>query len=112
MEANFITDFLAMVSSWVRPYLGEIGLAMMATLLVIYGENITAMLKKQIGGLQFFLRVTTFVLFCAFGFTFLANYLTPLVTDLLASTGDTWLGIAVIGTFYFIGILAQRKGVI
>ncbi|MDY0135958.1 MAG: DUF3392 domain-containing protein [Thiomicrospira sp.] len=112
MEVNFITDFLAIISGWVRPYLSQIGLAMMATLLVIYGNDLTLMLKKQIGGLQFFLRITTFMLFCAFGFAILANYLTPLLIDLLASTGDTWLGLAVIGAFYVIGFLAQRKGVI
>lgn len=112
METNFLTDFLVMLSSWVRPYLSEIGFAMMATLLVIYGNDITAVLKKQIGGLQFFVRLTVFILFCALGFALLANYLTPMLTDLLASTGDVWLGVAVIGAFYVIGLLAQRRGAI
>ena len=112
MDTNFLTDFLVMISSWVRPYLSEIGFAMMATLLVIYGNDLTAVLKKQIGGLQFFVRLTVFILFCALGFTLLANYLTPLFIDLLASTGDVWLGVAVIGAFYVIGLLAQRRGAI
>ncbi|MBE0492870.1 MAG: DUF3392 domain-containing protein [Thiomicrospira sp.] len=112
MDTNFLTDFLVMISSWVRPYLSEIGFAMMATLLVIYGNDITAVLKKQIGGLQFFVRLTVFILFCALGFALLANYLTPMFIDLLASTGDVWLGVAVIGAFYVIGLLAQRRGAI
>lgn len=112
METNFLTDFLVLLSGWVRPYMGEIGFAMMATLLVIYGDDLTSMLKKQIGGLHFFLRLTVFILFCAFGFALLANYLTPMLIDLLASTGDVWLGVAVIGLFYIIGLLAQRRGAI
>jgi hypothetical protein len=110
METNFLTDILITTSGWVQPYLGEIGFAMMATLLVIYGNDITDVLKKQIGGLQFFVRLTVFILFCAFGFALIANYLTPLLIDVLASTG-MWLGVATVAVFYVIGILAQRKGV-
>lgn len=112
MDISFLTDFLATASGWVRPYLNQIGLALMATLLVIYGESITAVLKKQIGGLQFFLRITVFVLFCAFGFALMVNYLTPLLVDLLNSAGEVWLAPAVVGSFYLVGFLAQRKGVI
>lgn len=111
METSFINEILLTTSGWVRPYLTEIGFAMIATLLIIYGNNLTEILKKQIGGLQFFVRLTAFILFCAFGFALIANYLTPMLIELLASSG-MWLGVVTLAVFYFIGILAQRKGII
>ena len=112
MDLTFVTDFLSILAGWMKPYLNEIGLSMAATLLVIYGNNITAAFKKQIGSLQFFLKITLFVLFCAFGFAFITSFVTPLVINLLRDINEVWLPVVVIGGFYLIGLGAQKKGMI
>lgn len=112
MDLSFVTDFLSLIAGWMKPYLGEIGLSMAATLLVIYGDDITRFVKKQIGSLQFFLKITLFVLFCAFGFALLTSFITPLVVGLLRDMNEAWLPVVIIGSFYLIGLGAQRKGMI
>lgn len=112
MDLSFIADFLSVIAGWMKPYLGEIGLSMAATLLVIYGDNITKMVKTQIGSLQMFLKITLFVLFCAFGFALITSFVTPLLVGLLAGINDAWLPIVIVGGFYLLGMGAQKKGMI
>jgi len=106
---EYLIDAVSTVSGWMRPYLSVIGLSMAATLLVIFGEDITGFLKKQIGSLKFFLKLTLFILFCAFGFAFLMSFVTPLIVRQLASVPNLWLAPIIILIFYGIGLLAQKK---
>jgi hypothetical protein len=116
MDWSVLTDafsqILMFITGLVQPHLYAISLAMMATLLVIYGDNVMGLLRQQIGSLNFFLKVTIFILFCGFGFGLITQYLTPLMVELFKMAGQTWLGIAVIGMFYLLGFLAKRKGII
>ncbi len=106
---DYIIEAVSTVSGWMRPYLSEIGLSMVATLLVIFGSDITDFIRKQIGSLKFLLKLTLFVLFCAFGFAFLTSFVTPLLVGFMAKTPDLWLAPLVIVLFYGIGLLAQKK---
>lgn len=112
MDLSFISDALGTVAGWMSPYLSEIGLSMAATLLVIYGDKITQAVRSQIGSLQFFLKLTLFVLFCAFGFAFITSFVTPFFVNLLEDMPQEWLPVVVIGGFYLIGLGAQKKGMI
>lgn len=107
-----LVTYLTALSQGIRPYLPEIGLSMTATLLVIYGNDLTQFVKKQIGSLKFFMRVTLFIIFCAFGFALLTSYLTPLIMGWLAQVEDLWLFLAVLAAYYGLGYLAHRKGMI
>ncbi len=106
---DLIAEVITTLSSWIRLYLYEIGLSMTATLLVIYGQDITYFIKRQISGLSYFVRLTLFILVCAFGFAFLTSFLTPLIISFFAGISDLWLGLIVILSFYLIGFLAQKK---
>lgn len=106
---GIINDILSATAGWVNPHMGEIVFAMIASLLIIYGDLITGITKKMTARFNFFVRVTVFVLVAAFGFTLIASFLTPLLADLLSSTGK-WVFFAVLGLFYIIGILAQKRG--
>lgn len=119
MDWSFLNDIIAFfdgilmsISAWMRPHLSQIGLAMAATLLAIYGNEIIELLKTQIGSLALMLRITLFIVFCAFGFAFLMSFLTPLVVELMHKINDTWLAVVVVGAFYAIGMIAQRKKMI
>ncbi len=112
MDLSFITDLINSLSGLMKTYLNEIVLSMVATLLVIYGNDILAFVKKQIGSLKLFLRITLFILFCAFGLAFLTSFLTPLISQTVGQVDAIWLPVVVIATYYILGILAQRKGMI
>ena len=109
---DFLLSLLTDSSDFIRPYLSEIGLSLVATLLVIYGNSITTLLKRQIGSLAYFLRLSLFVLFCALGFAFLTSFLTPRIIDWLSGASDEWLIVIVLAAYYGVGVLAQRKGLI
>ena len=112
MDLSFIVDLINSLSSLMKTHLNEIVLSMVATLLVIYGNDILLFIKKQIGSLKLFLRITLFVIFCAFGFAFLTSFLTPLISQTVSQVDAMWLPLVVIVTYYILGIAAQRKGLI
>ncbi len=112
MDLSFIVDLINSLSGLMKTYLNEIVLSMVATLLVIYGNDILLFVKKQIGSLKLFLRITLFVAFCAFGFAFLTSFLTPLISQTVGRVDALWLPIVVIVSYYLLGIAAQRKGLI
>lgn len=96
-------------SQWLYPWLEEIAMAIMATLLVIYGDTINRMLKRQISSLHFLLRTVIFILLCTFGYGALLIYGTPVLTKLLASLGMIYLGPLVAGVFIALGMIAEKK---
>ncbi len=112
MDVTPLIDFILPIAQWLQEYLYEIGLAMVSTLLVIYGNDILGLIKKQIGGVQPFLRLTLFILFCGFGFALLTSFFTPLLIGLIQQVDLVWLPLIVLITFYFIGFLARKKGFI
>ncbi|MDX1352803.1 MAG: DUF3392 family protein [Thiomicrorhabdus sp.] len=82
---GWANDLLVQLSSWMKGYLPQIVLSMVATLLVIYGDNILQVVKQQIGSLKIVLRITLFILFCAFGFGFITSIAAPLFKQLVGS---------------------------
>lgn len=112
LDVTFLIDLITPVADWLQRFLYEIGLAMVSTLFAIYGSNILGFIKKQIGGVQPFLRLTLFIIICAFGFAFLTSFLTPLLFGLLHQVEVIWLPLIILILFYIIGLLARHKGLI
>lgn len=96
-------------SQWLYPWLGEIAMAIMATLLVIYGETVNRMVKRQVSGMHFLFRTLIFILLCAFGYGALLVFVTPMLSKWLAAVGMTFLGPLVVGIFIILGIIAEKK---
>lgn len=96
-------------SQWLYPYLDEIALAIMATLLVIYGNSINRAVKKHTNGLHFMFRTAVFILLCAFGYGALLIFFTPILGKWLARIDMIYLGPMVVGVFIILGVLAERK---
>ncbi len=96
-------------SQWLYPWLGEIAMAIMATLLVIYGHSINRLLKKQISGMHFIFRTLFFILLCTFGYGALLIYVTPILSHLLAGVGMIYLGPLIVGIFIMLGVLAEKE---
>lgn len=109
---GWANDLLVQLSSWMKGYLPQIVLSMVATLLVIYGDNILQVVKQQIGSLKVVLRITLFILFCAFGFGFITSIAAPFLSNWLAQADAALLPFIIVFIYYLLGYLAQRKGMI
>lgn len=104
-----IKSIIIQLSQWLYPWLGEISMAIMATILVIYGETVNRMFKRQMSGLHFIIRTIFFILLCTFGYGALLIYGTPILSKLLASVGMIYLGPLVLGVFIALGTIAEKK---
>ena len=104
-----MTELLADFSGWFRPHLTFIASALIATLLVIYGDRINKAVWVLVKGAHFIIRTLVFIALCAFGYGALSVYLVPLLKKALLLPGSLWLGPVVILAFVLIGMLAERQ---
>ena len=74
---DVVLDLIATLSRWSRGHLHDIALAIMATLLVLFGPALNAWVQQRIGSLNFLFRTLLFVLLCAVGYGLAMIYLTP-----------------------------------
>ncbi|MBY4675477.1 DUF3392 domain-containing protein [Marinobacterium arenosum] len=102
-------EILISLSHQVRPYLNQCAMAMIATVLVIYGSDINNAIKRLIARHHFLIRTLVFVLVCAFGYGLLTVWLTPLLAGQLARIPGLYLAPAIGLIFIALGILAQRQ---
>ena len=84
---DMLLDLIATLSRWSRSHLGDISLALMATLFVLFGPGLNAWVQRSIGGLNFVLRTLIFVLVCAVGYGLAIIFLTPWLAHALARQG-------------------------
>ncbi|WP_416884844.1 DUF3392 domain-containing protein [Marinospirillum sp.] len=90
-------------------HLDAIALALIATLLVIYGDDINRFIKRQLRPYHRAIRLLGFVLMCAFGYGAMTVFLTPWLAYWLSLVSIQWLAPFVLGLFLLIGWLAERK---
>lgn len=102
-------DFLELTSSWVRPHLSMIAFTFMATLLVLYGNNVIRSLRDIIKPYPLFVRVLILMVLCAFGFGWATTKLTWLLKRYLFAHTGAWTGVVVLLTFIGLAFLADRK---
>jgi hypothetical protein len=106
---GFFADVARALADLIHPYLQQVALAIVATLLFIYGEDLNAVIKRSMQRYHFLVRVFIFMLVCAFGYGLLTIFLTMLVAQFLASLDATYLVPTILGFFFIVGILADRK---
>ncbi|NRQ41333.1 DUF3392 domain-containing protein [Rheinheimera sp. YQF-2] len=95
--------------SFFRPYVRDIALAMVATCLVVFGDDVNRFVRRQTAALHFIWRTGIFILLCAFGYGALTIFLTPVVAGQLAKLSNLWLPWISLAIFIALGSLAQRK---
>jgi hypothetical protein len=91
-----------------RPHNSEIALAMVATLLVIFGDHINRGLKHLVRKQPIWLRVIAFIGLCSVGYGALSIWLTPILSNFLQHQSSVVYVVTVIGSFLAVGILAER----
>lgn len=89
--------------------MGDIALAVVATLLVIYGNDINRTVKRAVGKKPLLIRFGAFIALCTVGYGVLTVNITQWVGRGLAKIPVPYLPVAVILVFVILAILAERK---
>lgn len=106
---ELIYDVLFALADWIRPHSDNIALALIATLLVVYGDDINQMVKKQLRPYPYLIRLVGFVILCAFGYGALTVYATPVIESLISRIPALYLAPATVSLFLLVGLLAERR---
>lgn len=91
------------------PYLDDIALALVATVLVIYGDRLNRILKKAVSHWAFIARVAAFILMCTFGYGLLTVWAQPIVRLGILQLPIEYRPLLILFCFISLGILAERK---
>ncbi len=101
-------SLITTIAGYVRPHTDDIALALVATLLVIFGDTINDLVRNMVRKRPVWLRVGIFIALCTFGYGALSVWLTPLLESYLRSlSSGVFLGL-VGGAFILVGVLAER----
>ncbi len=106
---DLVNEILLRSGLWTRNHLGNLALALIATLLVIYGDSINRLLKRLLKPYPRVLRLLGFVLMCVFGYGALTVFFTPVLAGWLGQIPTPWLALSMLGLFLCVGWLAERK---
>jgi hypothetical protein len=106
---DLLLDLIVTLSRWSRSHLYEIALAIMATLLVLFGPGVNAWVQRNTSSMNFILRTLIFVLLCAVGYGLLIVFATPYLAKGLGLFNNFTLAPVLILLFFVIGILADRS---
>jgi hypothetical protein len=107
--ADLLYSLLNEWGSLFRPYVRDIALAMVATGLVVFGDDLNRAVRRQISHMHFFWRTSIFIVLCAFGYGALTIWLTPVLAKQLAKFSNLWLPWICLAIFIILGSFAQRK---
>lgn len=106
---DYALDLIATLSRWSRSHLSDISLAIMATLLVLFGPAINAWVQQRIDSLNFVFRTLPFVLICAVGYGLAMVFVTPWLAKGLGYFNNYTLAPVLLLVFFVIGMIADRS---
>ena len=106
---NVFADIITGVSEWMRPYVLQIAVAFVATVLFVYANDINRWVKRRIKRKHFIIRAGIFVMVCAFGYGALTVLAASVFASFLGSLDPLFLAPVVVMAFVAVGIVAERK---
>lgn len=106
---DLLLDLIATLSRWSRSHLHDISLAILATLMVLFGPGLNTWMQQRIGSLNFIFRTLIFVLFCALAYGMLLIFLTPWLAKGLGYFNNYTLAPVLLLVFFLIGVIADRS---
>ncbi len=104
-----MTDLLMELGQEFRGYQYQTAMAIIATLLVIFGNDINNSLKKLVAKQHFIIRSVIFVLVCAFGYGLLTIWLTGLLSTQLSHIPNVYIVPVIFLIFLMLGMYAQKQ---
>ncbi|GLR64594.1 DUF3392 family protein [Marinospirillum insulare] len=106
---DIINEILIRSGNWAHGQMHNITLALVATLLVIYGDQINRFVKRFLRPYPRLIRILGFVIMCAFGYGLLTVLLTPVFAGWFSLVSTKWLGLLVLLAFLVVGWIAESK---
>lgn len=103
-----MTELLIEVGQWFRGYQYQTALAIVATVLVIFGNDINNVVRRLVSKQHFIVRCLTFVAVCAFGYGLLTIWLTKLLAQQFALVPTHYIFPLVLAIFLLLGAYAQK----
>lgn len=104
-----MTDVFIELGQWFRSYQYQTAMAIVATLLVVFGNDINNHLKKLVAKQHFIIRSAVFVLVCAFGYGLLTIWLTGLLSRQLSYIPNIYVVPVIVTIFSMLGMYAQKQ---
>jgi len=108
-DVIIMTDLLIEIGQWFRGYQYQTAMAIIATLLVIFGNDINNRLKKLVAKQHFIIRSVIFILVCAFGYGLLTIWLTGLLSAQLSNIPNLYIVPVILLIFSSLGMYAQKQ---
>jgi hypothetical protein len=96
-------------SSWLWDYRQVLVASWIAVLLVIYGGELNAAVRRIMQPYHFLFRMGAFVLLCTFGYGALAVYGEAALNFALLHLSQKWFGGLVVAIYLTLSFLAERK---
>jgi hypothetical protein len=106
---TYFTDILELFSRWMREGLFGISMAIVATLLTIFGGDINKYIKSVCKKYVFPVRLIIFVLLCAVGYGLITVMAAKLLCNMLGGLNGKSLSPVVILIFITVGFIAERR---
>jgi len=104
-----VLELFTDLGHWFRPYQYQSALAIIATVLVIFGNDINSLIKRLVAKQHFIVRTLAFVVVCAFGYGLLTVWLTSLLAQQLAKLPNLYLVPVIFVIFFTLGMYAQKQ---
>jgi hypothetical protein len=102
-------DFFIVITGFFHRHLQEISLAVSATFLVLYGNQINQFFKKNVAAFPWWLRWFLFSIFCTLGYGYLTFFLSSRLEVFLANLSEDYFLLVILGIFFMMGLIAERK---
>ena len=104
-----MNELLIDIGQWFRGYQYQTAMAIVATILVIFGSDINNLVRQLVRKQHFIVRCLTFVAVCAFGYGLLTIWLTRLLSQQLSQIPNLYMLPLVLGIFFILGVYAQKN---
>ncbi|QOL25264.1 DUF3392 domain-containing protein [Thalassotalea sp. LPB0316] len=106
---SVVLNALIELGAWFKPYQYQAAMAIVATLLVLFGNQINSHIKKMFSRYHFVVRTIAFVVVCAFGYGLATVWLTGLLHQQLAKVPLAYLVPVHFVIFTGLGMYAQKQ---
>tara|TARA_R110002167_G_scaffold8646_1_gene39492 strand:- start:21353 stop:21676 length:324 start_codon:yes stop_codon:yes gene_type:complete len=104
-----MTELVINVGQWFRGYQYQTAMAIVATVLVIFGNDINNAVRKLVAKQHFIIRCITFIVVCAFGYGLLTVWLTRLLSQQLSQVPNSYVLPLIVAIFSVLGVYAQKR---
>jgi len=105
---NDFFEYYIQLDGWLRANLLMICMAQIATLLVLFGDQINAIVRALVKPYPFLIRVSAFIALCTAGYGAITAYSVSIYVSLLAKVNSDYLFFVIAITFIIIGVVAEK----